>query len=211
MGQTQISNGIFSNSALRSQFQFLDYKIEGGLELGIKNNKPHFISAFDFIASKTVQFKEIPFEIKAYLMYNQFSNLLYESNVGVRTSFNKLQHWHLEIGSNFKTYTIVPSARKKYEISETDRRISENFNLIYQFSAYLKPHVHSWNIGISMTNIDYFIINQPTNPVFNLRAKYCSNKKLTWNLETWYKPAGVFNIYAQYFGYFVRGGVEWKI
>jgi hypothetical protein len=41
--------------------------------------------------------------------------------------------------------------------------------------------------------------------------KYKPKSNLTLYLDTWYKQSGVFNINANYFGYFFRGGVKWDI
>jgi hypothetical protein len=68
-----------------------------------------------------------------------------------------------------------------------------------------------WNIGFSFTNIDYFIINQETNPVINLQGKYDVSKSLTLFLESWYKSSGAFNLSVNSFGFFFRTGVLWKI
>lgn len=73
------------------------------------------------------------------------------------------------------------------------------------------PHNHNWNLGLTITNIDYYTINQSTNPIFNLQMKYDLKPNLSVRIDSWYKQAGIFNIYANYFGYFFRGGVKWEI
>ena len=103
------------------------------------------------------------------------------------------------------------SALEEYDIEDSDKKFRENFNMIYMATAYLKPHENSWNVGLSCTNIDYFIINQSTNPVFNIQMLYKPNSNLTIRLDTWYKQAGILNINANHFAYFFRGGITWEI
>ena len=43
---------------------------------------------------------------------------------------------------------------------------------MYRLSYYLKPADDKWNVCLSVTNIDYFVINQETNPVLNLSGLY---------------------------------------
>ncbi|MCD6597395.1 MAG: hypothetical protein J7L04_06895, partial [Bacteroidales bacterium] len=120
------------------------------------------------------------------------------------------KHFIIRIGTNFKTYALNKKAISNYEI-DTDTKIKENWNLMYSFSYYLKSFDNLWNVGISITNFDYFIINQETNPVFNLNAWYKPGTPLKLFIETWYKSSGAFNLSVNYFGFFVRTGIIWNI
>ena len=48
---------------------------------------------------------------------------------------------------------------------------------MYSFSYFLKPTDENWNVGLSVTNIDHFVINQETNPVMNLCGLYNASSR----------------------------------
>ena len=62
-----------------------------------------------------------------------------------------------------------------------------------------------------MTNIDNFLINQDTNPMLFLQGKYQVTAPLTLYIEPWYQSAGSLNLSANYFGFFIRTGLIWKL
>jgi len=211
IGENNVSEGIFIKNAYRGSYQYQKYDIEAGLQFDLKSNNPNIPTGIDIIGLREFSVKDFPFNIKGIFILNRFSDLLYETNWGVRVETRKYEHFLFELGTNFKTYTINSAAREEYNINKSDSKLHENFNLVYVLTAYFKPHDNGWNVGLSCTNIDYYIINQSTNPVFNLQMRYKLKSNTTLYLESWYKQAGIFNIYANYFGYFFRGGIKWEI
>ncbi len=211
IGKNNASNGVYIKNVHRGSYQYHQYRMEGGLQFDILSNNPNVLTGIDIIVSRKFLIKDFPFDIKGFFMLNRFSDLMYETNWGVRIDTRKLEHFLFELGTNFKTYAINSAAREKYNINKSDSKLRENFNLIYTITAYLKPHNNDWNAGLSFTNIDYYIINQSTNPFFNLQMKYKIKPNLILYMDSWYKQAGVFNISANYFGFFFRGGVKWQL
>lgn len=211
VGENNVSEGVFIKYAIRSSYVFHDYSVEAGMQFDLHSNNPNALTGIDIIGSRELAIKNFPFDVKGFFFLNRFSDVLYETNWGFRIETRKLKHFLFEIGTDFRTYTINKAAREEYDIIKSDSKIRENFNLIYVVTAYIKPQVNDWNVGLSVTNIDYYLINQSTNPVFNLQATWRLKSNLTLYLETWYKQAGIFNINADYFGYFFRGGIIWEI
>jgi len=211
IGENNVSEGVFIKNVYRSSYQYQKYNVEAGMQFDLQSNNPNTLTGFDIIGSREFSIKDFPFDVKGFFILNRFSDLLYETNWGVRIETRKLGHFLFELGTNFKTYTINSAAREEYNINKSDSKLRENFNLMYMITAYLKPHNNDWNVGLSFTNVDYYIINQSTNPVFNLQMTYKLKSNLTLYLDTWYKQAGIFNINANYFGYFFRGGIKWEI
>lgn len=211
VGKNNASDGTFIKNTIRSKYQLNTYSFEAGIQFDLRSANPNTLSGLDGMVSKEFQIKNSPLEMKGFLMLNRFSDLLYETNWGATIKTKKYKNFTFELGTNFKTYTINSSASKKHNIEKSNRKLHENFNLIYTATAYLKPQTNDWNMGLSFTNIDYYIINQPSNPVFNLQTKYKVKSNLSLYLDAWYKQAGVFNINANYFGYFLRGGIKWEI
>lgn len=211
IGSNNVSDGSFVKNVFRGNYQYQKYKIESGLQFDWRSNNPNTLTGFDVIGSREFAVKEFPFDVKGYFMLNRFSDIAHETNWGIKLETRKLEHFLFALGTNFKSYKINSDAREEYNIDKQNSKLNENFNLIYLVSAYLKPHTHNWNIGLSLTNTDYYVINQSTNPIFNLQATYKVKPKLNLFMETWYKQAGMLNINANYFGYFFRGGITWKI
>jgi len=180
----------------------------GGVQLDLYSSNPNLLSGFDITTSRNFLIKDYPVNLKGYYILNRFSDLMYETNWGLRLASKKYDRFALEIGSNFKTYTINANGRAEHGIAKEDCKLREFFNLTYLISGYVMPHNHNWNLGLTITNIDYYTINQSTNPIFNLQMKYDLKPNLSVPIDSWYKQAGIFNIYANYFGYFFRGGVK---
>jgi hypothetical protein len=110
------------------------------------------------------------------------------------------------LGQDFKTYRVREKAIS-YEVEANVLR--ENFNLIYNIAYFVNGPEQPWNISLSLTNRDHFLINQETNPMLNLKAEYLVAPGMSLYLENWYKSAGSLNISAHYFGYFLRTGLIW--
>lgn len=210
-GVTPSESSHYLKNIYRTSYTYHDYLIDGGFQLDLHSNNPRFVSAFDLGLSKQVTLLQQPLNIKGYGIISRFSELQYESNYGISANSTLREHLLVELGFDFKTYHINKSARESYNISREDSKLRENFILCYNFSAYLKPISHDWNVSLACTNTDYYVINRATNPVFNLQGKYTVKSSLSLYLEAWYKQAGIFNIQANYYGYFFRGGITWDI
>jgi len=211
IGKNNTLNEVYIKNAYRGGYQFREFDLEAGIQFDIQSNNPNTLTGIDIIGSGKFSIKDFPFDVKAFFILNRFSDLLYETNLGLRIETKKLEHFVFGVGTNFKTYSINSGARETYNIDKANSKIHENLGLLYLITAYLKPHHNVWNIGLSCTNIDFFLINQPSNPVFNLQMKYKPKSNLSLHFDSWYKQAGMLNIYANYFGYFFRGGIICKI
>lgn len=211
VGSNNTSDGAFIKNGYRGNYQYKKYSVETGLQFDWLSNNPNTLTGFDIVGTREFSIKDFPFELNGFYMLNRFSDLAHENNWGLTIETRKLKHFAFALGTNFKSYKINSDALEEYNISKSNSKLEENWNLMYLVTAYLKPHTYHWNIGLSCTNIDYYIINQSTNPVFNLQGLYKPKSNLTLFMEAWYKQAGMLNINANYFGYFVRGGIKWEI
>ena len=211
IGENSVSEGVFVKNVFRGSFRYQTYEVEAGTQFDYKSNNPNFLSGVDIVGSKELTIRNFPLNVKGFFMLNRFSDLMYETNWGVGVETSNFDHFLFGVGSNFKTYAVNSSTIEEYNINEQDSKLRENFNLIYLATFYLKPPDNDWNVGLSCTNIDYYVINQSTNPVFNLLLSYKIKSNLTLQLDSWYKQAGVLNINANHFAYFFRGGISWEI
>ena len=211
IGKNNVSEGFFAKNMFRGSYQYRKITGEAGMQFALISNNPNIFSGFYITGSREFSVRNFPFNVKGFFIENRFSDILHETNWGLRVETRKYEHFIFELGTNNKTYIINSSAREEYDIDKSDSKLSENFNLIYTVSAYLKPRTNRWNAGVSCTNIDYFLVNQSTNPVFNIQMSYKLKSNLSIHLDSWYQRAGMLNINANHFGYFFRGGIKWEI
>ena len=211
IGENNVSEGIYIKNTYRGIYQYSKYKVEAGIQLDLLSNNPNTLTGFDVLGSREFMIENFLFEVKGFFMLNRFSDLMHETNWGFRIATKNLNYFLFELGANSRTYALNNSFKEEYNLSKSNCKLNENFNLTYVITAYLKPQDYNWNVGFSCTNVDYYVINQSTNPVFNMQILYKLKSNLLLNLSAWYKQAGIFNINANYFGYFFRGGLSWKI
>ena len=211
IGENNVSEGTYIKNAYRSNYQYKKYNIQAGIQFDIKSSNPNALTGIDFIGSRKFLIKNFSFDAKGFFMLNRFSDLLFETNYGIKLETKKLKNILFVVGTNFKTYTINATTRKEYDIDKSNSKLNEDFMVMYLVSIYLKAHDSDWNIGFSLTNFDYYKIDQLVHPLVNLQMKYQLKPNLTLYLDSWYRRSGIFNISANHFGYFFRGGIKWKI
>jgi hypothetical protein len=209
-GTNNVSHGLFIKSAAIGHYKFGKNMVETGLQLDLKYRNKNVFSGYTINASRSFMIKSIPLELKGFFLFNPFSDILRETNWGFLLK-SRIKHFDLVIGTNFRTYAYRKRAIIDYGIEKDASKIHEAFNLMYSFSYYLKPTDDQWNVGLSVTNIDYFIINQETNPILSLRGLYKLKSPLSFFAQAWYEPAGALNLNTNYFGFFIRTGIIWDI
>ena len=207
-GENNVSEGLYVKSSLLGSYQMNRYRVEGGSQFDLKSAGSGFFSAAGMIVTREFSIKNFQFETQGLFMYNLFSPLVHESNLGVLVSIQR-KHFNYKLGTAFRTYRITDMAGEEYDIT-SDKRLYENRNLVYLINYMLKPAGNRWNAGASVTNIDHFLINQETNPMVNIEGSYEVAPPLSLYVESWYKSAGSMNISANYFGFFFRTGIIWR-
>jgi len=209
IGENNVSNGLFLKTSGFGSYQFNKFTIKAGAQIDIISQSSNHLTGSLFSFSRKFTIKNFAFDVAAFYTYNPYSELIHETNWGLVLEKNT-KHFIIKAGTNFRTYKITNKAIDLYNI-EGNTKIHENWNIMYLLQYNLKPSDNNWNVGVSITNIDYFVINQETNPVFFLQGKYKFKAPLSLFIETWYKSAGSFNISVNYFGYFIRTGLVWEI
>jgi hypothetical protein len=210
LGSNNVSSGMFIKSAAIGLYKNGKNNFETGFQTNLKNNLKTGFSGYRISASRNMALKDIAFELNGFFMQTLPSEILTETNWGalIQMSHNRFE---MTIGTNFRTYSLRQKTVIGYESGSTRNKIHEVYNLIYSFCYYLKPADEKWNMGLSVTNIDYFSINQETNPVLNLKSMYKISSPVTINVQASYKSAGVTNLELNYFGFFFRTGIVWNI
>ncbi|MEA1886053.1 MAG: hypothetical protein U9N72_02440 [Bacteroidota bacterium] len=208
-GKNNVSEGLFIRTAALGEYSFGKNRLRGGVQLDLEGAGTNFLTGASINLAREFSIREFPFEIQALYSHNRFSELLYEYNLGVLCNVN-LHHFDLKLGTHFRTYGVTRTAADEYNI-DSNKKIHENWNLMYLVAYHLKPDDNQWDISLSITNIDFFIIEQETNPVIYLRGEYKVSAPVKLFAESWYKTAGSFNLSVNYFGFFFRMGLIWDI
>jgi len=209
MARNSVSDGLFLRSAFLGNYSSANYQLKAGLQTNLVNGNNITISGYLVDGSREFKIKNALLGVHGFYLWTSASRILQQTSYGCVISMNS-NHFDIQIGTNSRTYSFKRNALKDYTIGTDAAKIHENYNLMYSFGYNLKPSNYKWNVGLTLTNIDYFMINQETNPYVNLKGFYKLNSKICLFAEVWYKNAGVTNICSNYFGFVIRGGVQWK-
>lgn len=209
LGRSNVSKVVYIRPVISTGYTVYKNQLTFGYQWNGIYSRLGALSGYRFGYGRDFTLKTIPFKIQAFYV-NVGSKILRESNVGLALTV-KPNHFDLTIGTNFKTYAYTKSARELYGIPKDARSLNEVWNILYNFTYYLKPTDHVWNTGLSLTNFDYFTFNQETNPMLKLVGQCDLTVYIRLFTEIWYKPAGLTNLEPNFFGLFIRGGVAWKI
>ena len=209
VGENNVSEGFYLKTAILGTYQWGKYFLNAGSQFNLIYSGSKVFTGSKIIGGREFSIKNFDFEIHGLFMYNSISENIFETNWGVLATIDR-KHFHYQLGTNFRTYQATKNARKEFD-PDSDYKIHENWNLMYLIGYNLKPDDHNWNVGITITNIDHFLISQETNPMIRLHGSYQISDPILLYAESWYKSAGAFNISVNYFGFFFRTGLIWKI
>lgn len=208
-GENNVSRGPYVKTSILGDIQFSGSTLEAGSVANIRYSGHKIISGASLSFGHQFYIKKFSLEVAGFYLANPFSDLIHESDWGILLKSGQ-KHFQYMAGFAFRTYKITREAMNKYDI-EANTSLHENWNLVYQLGYSVKPANNKWNIGLSVTNFDHFLINQETNPMIYISGHYKISPELTLFSEAWYKNAGAFNLYANYFGFFIRTGMIWKL
>lgn len=209
-GKNAYSDALFIRSAFLGNYRLGDYYIKAAIQTNLINDNDITMSGYRIEGSKEFKLKNTLFTVNGFGLWTSYSGILKETNYGCLLAL-KSGHFDVQLGTNFRTYSFRKDALKSLEIENVETEIHENFNLMYSFGYNLKPANHRWNAGLSITNIDIFMINQETNPFVNVKGFFKVSSPVHLFTEVWYKTSGTLNISSNYFGYLIRGGIIWNI
>ena len=89
-------------------------------------------------------------------------------------------------------------------------RISEPFNIYYELYANLLPMIESWDLQIGTTNCEIFELERHYQPSFLAQCRYRYGEHLGVLFGVGCKPAGMFNLSADYYQSFIKLGVCYR-
>ena len=208
-GKNILSHELHLKSAILGKYKSGKNQLETGFQSNLMNGNNIILSGFSLNGSRSFKIINLPLELHGFWLWTASSDILQETNYGLFISLQQ-KHFDLQLGTNCRSYSFRAKAMEKFNIKESNSKIHENFNLMYSFGFNLKRPESRWNAGLTVTNIDYFLINQETNPYFNLHGVYRVSSPVCLFAEAWYKNAGLLNMSSNYFGFVIRGGIKWN-
>lgn len=209
VGKNIVSDGFLMRSAFLGNYSFGNYQLKTGIQTNLINNNSITLSGYSIDGSRSFKLGGTLFELNGFCLWTASCEIIQEFNYGGLLVM-KSRHFDLQCGTNFRTYSFRNKAVRIYEIGNDETKIHENFNLMYSFGYNLKSIDHKWNAGLTLTNIDYFLINQETNPYVNLKGRFRISSPVCLFAEAWYKTTGATNLSSNYFGFLMRGGIVWN-
>lgn len=88
--------------------------------------------------------------------------------------------------------------------------ICEPLNIYYELRANLLPNIERWDLQLAITNNEIFEIERHFQPSFLAQCRYFPQQRLGLSLGLGCKPAGMFNMSADYYQTFIKFGVCYK-
>ncbi len=204
-GSNQAETPVYIRSGVLGNYQWKNTRFEAGFLMNLKSENDLFLSGYRLKTSYDFNIKQKPFSAQAFFV-QKYDEMLRETNWGIDIE-KQWKHIDLTLGTWFKVYAFRDEAINEYGIDSENEKLKEPFNLLYSFKYRLKENGNQWNAAIGVTNFDFFIYSQETNPLFNLQGYYQFTPSVTLFTEAWFEFSGIFNINASYFGYYVRSGI----
>ena len=88
--------------------------------------------------------------------------------------------------------------------------IHEPLNIYYELRANLLRKIERWDLQLAITNNETFEIERHYQPSFIAQCRYLPQPRLGIGLGIGCKPAGMFNMSADYYQTFIKLGVCYK-
>ncbi len=219
VGSSSISSNTYFRLTSISGYRLNNYEFQLGLQGTFTESDRRDLSGWFLKARGDYSVKEFPFSVTALFLRNPYSSLTSETNLGLIAKHSR-KHIEIQLGYNARIYSLKSSEVYLSDLpDDPDLKIFEYRNFMYKGTLFLKPmsssmesrQEHEWNIGASFTNFDHFLIQQETNPIISGLFQYDLQANLRLYSELWYQGAGMLNLSANYYGFYIRAGFTWKI
>ncbi|HCY24068.1 MAG: hypothetical protein A2W93_09790 [Bacteroidetes bacterium GWF2_43_63] len=210
-GQNQTKPEGFLNLALCPSYEINNWTLGAGTELALLNPQNTILDVWTINAERKMIVKEHEYKLYGGFFCRPFSEYIRELNLVVEFSTEN-NHLRAMIGNNSRIWRLSGKALEQWpEADSAGTAIKKEWrNFLYCFSYHLKKTDHPWNIGIGFSNTNGFFFNQETMPMLFGRYENNISKSMQLYAECWLQQSGGANLQAQYYGFFVKGGLVWK-
>ena len=89
-------------------------------------------------------------------------------------------------------------------------KITEPFNIYYEFCADLLNRIENWDLKLILTNCEIFELERHYQPSFIAKCQFHLMPGLGLSLGLGCKPSGMFNLSADYYQAFLNLGICYR-
>lgn len=208
-GKNVVLSDYYASSSIIASCTYSRFTLSPGVSYICEGHKGSRFEGYLLNGSRQVNFFRRTIDIGVFYLHRPLSEIIKENNWGVYAEYIG-KRFEILIGNQFRYYRLIASEDLQAELKRKPDIISENWNIIYSFHYRIISNT-SWHLSASVTNLDYFIIEQETNPLFNIKVSYKIRNKVMPYIAYWHRNAGMFNLKANHFGYHFRLGLEWEL
>ncbi|PLX06296.1 MAG: hypothetical protein C0596_17645 [Marinilabiliales bacterium] len=213
VGTNPVDNPVYVNVGNFSQIYYKKVYLNYGFDFNLTQREIRPFNAFQTECAYQFNIKDNALLIGGRYLYKPSTELVKERNLHFYASYN-MPHWKIHLGTNFKSFKLNNSYAENLEDQST-AILKERPGITYRLQFYLfnrYENERNYNINFMITNIDWFIIEQETNPFVGAGFYYdFKNTNITIYNHLFYQTAGFNNIRVNYFGLYNRIGLKWNI
>ena len=206
-GSNYVSSGIYSDVVGEISTRLSGWSIFTAAGLGFTAATENRFNALKLDISRDFNIKESPVTGHVFYQWRPFSAILHEHNAGIILHHRKHKFGY-HVGLNTRIFKLPNVYAESNDYDQLS--IWEPINLMYKITFY-QPLSEKWDLKASVTNYDAFMIQQETNPMIVTNVGYQLSATSKIYLDLGYLQAGLMNIRVNYFGYFIRGGIQWEL
>lgn len=175
-----------------------NFAIEGGLMLSTAN-----VYAADFRLNYEFPLKNCSFYLENRYLDRWFArNETQEYTLALSAGFQNF-HWKFQFGLYGKFFGAMGN-------DSGGGLLFEPWGIIYLGEGKVFRDDHCWNIGGRMSNVNYFMIERVTMPLFTLFGDADVGEKMRIFAEVTAHPSGVFNMQVQFYGIMTQVGIKYR-
>ncbi|MDD2634872.1 MAG: hypothetical protein PHW82_05175 [Bacteroidales bacterium] len=210
LGVNPIEQPVFVSSGIYASAQYKFISVDYAFDFNINHRDIRAFNAIKTSVNYETDINNSYLKAGVMYMYKPSTELISEQNIAIQIDY-LIKKWEFRLGNNFRAYKFKNGVEDIVN-TENETIIWEKPNIMYMIRYYFLESSNKWNIYLSATNFDWFIIEQEVNPFINAGGYYKNNEnglKLFMDLN--YQAAGFNNIRVNYFGFFVRTGFIWEV
>lgn len=174
-----------------------NFNLQSGVKYATSDVGSFFIQG-NYIYNLT-RSKKLDIGLSNKYIYNRY----YRYNIQEFTAIfaGKLQ-------TKYFDFTVGTSNRRYWAIWQNEKPTIERINFIYEFRGRVFENNHKYNLSISASNTDDFLVERVQTIYLKAAGNYKITNTLNLFLEGTFIPAGVFHLAANYYGSIIKCGAE---
>jgi hypothetical protein len=209
-GTNPLDNPLFLSSGVYAYAKHHGFSADYAIDINITNRDVRAFNAIKTSLNYENELKNSSYKIGLVYLFRPSTELVSEHNMALQVDY-QIKNWEFRLGNNFRAFKFK-TGTVEYIGSDENTTLWESPNLMYLIRYYISTNQKTLGGYVSITNFDWFIIEQETNPFVNIGAYYkLQDAGLNIFVDYNYQTAGFNNIRVNYFGMFFRTGVIWEI